>query len=239
MYRHFLRWLVRFLFNIFCRVQVCGIENVPEHGAMIIATNHFSILDPPLGFAVIERDDVTVLVAEKYQTHAMIKWVFRLVPGIFVNRGEPDLSALRTARRFLDAGGLLAVAPEGTRSHTGGLIEAKTGVAYLADKTSVPILPTAVMGTETGVKGILLFRRPHIQITFGTPFVLPPLSREHRVADLQRNTDEIMCQIAALLPPQYWGVYADYPRVMEILAEPHRPSRITRASLESDPGFSS
>ncbi len=61
------------------------------------------------------------------------------------------------------------------------------------------------------------FRRLDITIRVGEPFELPPLDRKNRDASLQANTDEIMCQIAALLPPKYRGVYADYPRVQELL----------------------
>ena len=219
MFRHFLRWLVHSLLSILCRLEVVGLENIPEQGGMIIAVNHLGRLDPALGFAVINRDDLTVLAAEKYQTHLLFKWAFRLVPGIFINRGEADLSALRQARQFLNKGGLLGVAPEGTRSNVGGLIEAKTGVAYLADKARLPVIPTAITGTESAVLGIVLFRRPPVKIVFGRPFVLPPLDRQDRSEALQRNTDEIMCQIAALLPAKYRGVYLDHPRLKELLED--------------------
>jgi 1-acyl-sn-glycerol-3-phosphate acyltransferase len=62
-------------------------------------------------------------------------------------------------------------------------------------------------------------RRSHVTVTAGPAFVLPPLPREHRDETLKRYTDEIMCHIAALLPEQYRGVYADHPRLQEILGQ--------------------
>jgi 1-acyl-sn-glycerol-3-phosphate acyltransferase len=111
----------------------------------------------------------------------------------------------------------LGIAPEGTRSKTGALIAAKPGVAYLAAKAGVPALVMAVTGTEDAGKTILRLRKPRFRVVFGEIFDLPPLDRRDRDAALQRNADEMMCRIAALLPEKYRGVYADHPRLAEIL----------------------
>ena len=109
------------------------------------------------------------------------------------------------------------MAPEGTRSRTRSLIQAKTGVAYLADKAGVPVVPVAITGTEKAVSTFFRLRRPPIQIRFGKPFCLQPSERHARGSSLDQNTDEIMCRIAALLPPEYRGVYAGHPRLQELL----------------------
>jgi 1-acyl-sn-glycerol-3-phosphate acyltransferase len=126
------------------------------------------------------------------------------------------MSALRQARDWLEGGHLLGVAPEGTRSRTSSLLPAKTGAAYLADKMRVPVVPCAIWGTEHTFPTLFRLHRPHIWIEFGQPLHLPPVERRAREADLQRNTDEIMCHIAALLPESYWGVYKEHPRVRKI-----------------------
>jgi 1-acyl-sn-glycerol-3-phosphate acyltransferase len=115
---------------------------------------------------------------------------------------------------------MLGIAPEGTRSNTRALIPAKTGVAYLADKAKVAVLPTAIYGTDNAVYEVLRLRRPKMTIHFDKPFMLHPVDRSHRDEALQRNTDEIMCRIAALLPPAYWGAYAAHPRLKELLSKP-------------------
>ena len=114
---------------------------------------------------------------------------------------------------------MLGIAPEGTRSNDHQLIQPKTGVAFLAEKTDALILPVAITGTENGLSRMLKLTRPKLTVTFGEAFHLPPVDRKNRDADLQRNTDEIMSRIAALLPESYRGVYAEHPRVRELLGE--------------------
>jgi 1-acyl-sn-glycerol-3-phosphate acyltransferase len=115
---------------------------------------------------------------------------------------------------------ILVIAPEGTRSRVGSLIEAKPGVSYLASKLDRPIVPVAIVGTEDKVVfgNLKKLRRSHFTITAGPAFLLPSLPRENRDEALKQYTDEIMCHIAALLPEKYRGVYADHPRLKELLA---------------------
>ncbi|MGW8250664.1 MAG: lysophospholipid acyltransferase family protein, partial [Anaerolineales bacterium] len=223
MIRRFLRWAIRLIFTLLSNVRAIGLENVPREGGILLATNHLSRIDPPLIFYLVPRDDTTALVADSYRKNPLLRLLVNALGGIWINRQGADFSALRTARAHLQAGRMLGVAPEGTRSHTRALIPAKTGIAYLADKASVPVLPAAIHGTETAFEMLFRLRRPQITLQFGQPFTLPPIDRRHREACLQRNTDEIMCHIAAMLPPQYWGTYAGHPRLEELLADPQSP----------------
>jgi 1-acyl-sn-glycerol-3-phosphate acyltransferase len=215
-----IRIIIRGLFNALTRVRIQGIENVPKTGGCLLAVNHLSLLEPPLVFGMLKREKMTALVAKKYRQKLFFRWLIRAVDGIWINREETDFQALREALAFLKDGGALGIAPEGTRSQTGALIEAKTGAAYLAEKARVPVVPVAVNGTETAFSKLKRLRRPGIELRFGKPFDLPPVERSTRAEDLQRNTDEIMCRIAALLPPPYRGVYADHPRLKELLEGP-------------------
>jgi 1-acyl-sn-glycerol-3-phosphate acyltransferase len=176
-----------------------------------------SRIDPVLVFAAGKRRDMTALVTDKYKRNFLIRPLIEAVGGIWINREEADVQALREARQFLRNGGMLGIAPEGTRSLTGALIPAKTGVAYLADKAGVPVVPGAVYGSESAMRQLFHLQRPAIHIEFAQPLMLEPVSRPNRDADLQRNTDEIMCRIAAMLPERYWGVYAAHPRLKELL----------------------
>ncbi len=217
MLRDFLHSFVRLLLKILARVTLVGEKNIPAEGGCILAMNHINLLDAPLAFAVVQRKDVTALVADKYKKNLLLRPLVNAVGGIWINREEVDMRALREARNFLASGGVLGIAPEGTRSPTGALQPGKTGVAYLADKAGVPILPVAVTGTEKIMPQLLRMHRPAIKFQFGEPFQLQPIERSERELGLQRNTEEIMCRIAALLPPAYRGVYADHPRVQELL----------------------
>jgi 1-acyl-sn-glycerol-3-phosphate acyltransferase len=170
-----------------------------------------------LAFGLIERDDVTGIAADNYKRNLLIGPVVTIINGIWIDRDEADFHAIREARKYLLAGWILGIAPEGTRSNTGALIPAKTGVAYLADKAMVPIIPAALYGTENAIRQLFRLRRPRICIQYGKSFLLPKIKRASRTEDLEHNTDEIMCQIAAMLPPSYRGAYADHPRLHELL----------------------
>jgi 1-acyl-sn-glycerol-3-phosphate acyltransferase len=119
----------------------------------------------------------------------------------------------------LQAGGVLTMAPEGTRSESGMLQEAHWGAAFLAAKAGVPVVPVGVVGTydKLVVERLKRFKRLQVQVRIGKTYTLPPLKPGDREAQLQQYTDEIMCQIAALLPEELRGFYADHPRLTEIL----------------------
>lgn len=228
-----LRWIAQLLFKLLARVEVIGLENVPQQGGIVLAVNHLSRIDPPLVFALLERQDATVLAADKYKKNLFFRLAIESVGGIWINRDEADINALREALHHLQQGGLLGVAPEGTRSHTGALIQAKTGVAYLADKARVPVVPIAVFGTESAFQQLFRLRRPRLVIQFGKPLSLPPVERRNREACLRRNTDEIMCHIAYMLPPQYQGAYANHSRLKELLSDPDLPSPTSQPEAQS------
>ncbi len=216
--RRTLRTIVHILFKLLAHVEVSGLEKVPSSGACIIAVNHLSRLDSALVFALIKRDNLTALVADKYIKVFWIRWLIERVQGIWLHREDSDLRAMRAARDYLISGGMLGIAPEGTRSRTGMLQPAKTGVAYLADKTGVPVIPVAVYGSENAMQKIMHLRRPHIFLNIGSPLHLPPVARQGRSDQLVSNTDEIMCAIAVMLPASYRGAYAGHPRLKALLA---------------------
>jgi 1-acyl-sn-glycerol-3-phosphate acyltransferase len=207
----------RVVFRLLTRVTVLNMENLPKEGGYIVASNHLGIIEVPLVFCLLSFTNVTGLVAKKHQKNPLFRWLVNIVGGIWLNREEADTRAVRAATEHLKSGGVLGISPEGTRSPTGGLIFAKTGVAYLADRAAVPIIPVGVTGTWRAVPKLLLLQRPRIIVRFGQPFTLPPVSRENRSVSLQNNTDEIMARIAVLLPPEYRGVYAEHPRLLELL----------------------
>jgi 1-acyl-sn-glycerol-3-phosphate acyltransferase len=212
-----LRRLLQPIFKWLSRVELVGFENLPESGGVLIAVNHISVVDGPLVYAILPREDCTALAAKKYQRNPFSRWLLDSARVIWLNRENPDPRTLRTAIQILNEGWVLGIAPEGTRSKSGKLIRAKPGAAYLATKSNAVTLPMAVMGTESAFKDLLRLRRPRLRVVLGKPFSLPPLDRKDREASLQRNADEIMCQIAALMPAEYHGFYAGYPRLKALL----------------------
>ena len=218
--RNFLRWLARAILHLIARVEVRGYENLPAEKSYVLATNHIGILDAILPFYALNRWDIYIPVAEKWENNWFLKWLGKYFNFVFIDRFNPDIKAMRKLIRLMEEGNALGISPEGTRSRVGSLIEAKPGVTYLATKLNRPIVPIAITGTEDKVilGNLKRFRKSPVTITAGQHFTLPPLPRENRDEALKQYTDEIMCRIAIMLPEKYRGVYASHPRLKELSA---------------------
>jgi len=182
---------------------------MPETGPFIIATNHLKFLDPPLVLASIPYRYVTALAAEKWEKRWPINWLLKSVGAIFVHRGEVDRRALSKCLDVLQQGGILGLAPEGTRSPTGMMQRGKPGVAYLATRADVPIVPVGMSGQERIFAEWRRLRRPRVVVRIGEAFKLQPVTGGRRGEQLQARTDEVMRRIAALVREDLRGVYAD------------------------------
>ena len=216
-----LRFLIRILLNLIARFELRGKENVLLTGGMILAANHNGILDIFMVYYGMDRTDLFIPLAEKFGKIGWIRWFARHLNFLFVDRFNPDLRAIRKMISLMEDGKCLVIAPEGTRSLTGALNEGKPGVAYLAARSGFPVVPIAITGTadKVVIENVKRFRKSHITLTGGKPFIIPPLPNKDRDEALQKYTDEIMCQIAALLPERQRGYYKDFPRVKELLEE--------------------
>ena len=214
-----IRFLIRIGLKLIARFEIHGKENVPLTGGMIIASNHIGILDIVMVYVGIDRTDLFIPVAEKFEKIGWIRWLGKQLNFLFVDRFNPDLKALRKMIALMEEGKCLVIAPEGTRSRVGSLNEGKPGVAYLAARSGFPIVPVAITGTADPVilGNVKRLRKSNITLTGGKPFIIPPLPKTNRDEALKNYTDEIMCQIAALLPERYRGVYANHPRLKELL----------------------
>jgi len=204
-----IRGTFRFLLHILCRLHVEGMERLPQHGPLVMVSNHLHFLDPPVVFAVVPLRS-TVLVAEKWETRPLINRLFKAVDAIFVRRGTADLVALRKVEELLHRGGVVGIAPEGTRSKTGGLQRGKGGAALVASRTGATLIPVVAYGQEKVFKELPRLRRADVYVVIGEPFKLAPPAATNRRQQLDQMTLDIMLRIARLLPPEYRGVYASY-----------------------------
>lgn len=202
-------------------IEVHGSEKLPA-GNFIAAANHLGRLDTAALLCILDREDIIMPVAEKYKSQAFFRALGQAVNAVWLNRFEADYSALREILARMQKGGLLVIAPEGTRSKTEALQEGKMGVAFLASKSGYPVLPVAVTGTEDRrvMENLKRFRRSKIIVRAGDLFHVQIPKEKGREQAMRQATDEIMCQIAALLPEKYRGVYTDHPRLKELLAQP-------------------
>jgi 1-acyl-sn-glycerol-3-phosphate acyltransferase len=216
------RFFIRLLLRLLARVEIRGRENIPATpGNFVIASNHLGLVDALLPFYFLDNSNLVLLVGEKWEKQAVLRWLGKRLNFLFVDRFNPDLKAIRSVITRMRSGEVLVITPEGTRSKVGHLIEGKPGVSYLAAKMGFPLLPVGVTGSFDPVffGQLKRLRRPKVVVNVGPLFSLPPLPAESqdREEALRVDTDEIMCRIAALLPEEGRGVYASHPRLKALL----------------------
>lgn len=200
------RGFVTVVLRLLTRVKVEGTEQIPKEGAFILAPNHLHVLDVPVLLMFVHRRTVP-FAADKWIGH-FFGWILvTFGNAIFVARGTPDRRALSKALTVLKAGGVLALAPEGTRSRNGTLGEGHTGLAYLATRAPAAILPVVAYGQEKCFDYWRRLRRVPIYVRFGQVIELPP--GRWSVDELEKQTEQIMLSLAGLLPVEYRGIYAE------------------------------
>ncbi len=198
----------RALLFLVCRYHIEGSENIPKERPYLIVSNHMSYWDIPTMHYPFPPDSIG-MAARKYKG----TWkepAFELYSVIWVEQFSADRKALRDTIRVLQDGAVVAMAPEGTRSKTKGLIQGTGGVAYIATRANVPILPAVCWGQEK----ILRHPRPKVTVRIGKPFRLP--DGRAKGDQLEAYSERIMCALAALLPEKYHGVYAGNPLIDEM-----------------------
>ncbi|MBN2084430.1 MAG: 1-acyl-sn-glycerol-3-phosphate acyltransferase [Anaerolineales bacterium] len=206
------RAVVILLVRILLRVKIVGLENVPATGPFLFTPNHLSQVDTPLCLAAIPRQ-MRVFAAEKYKRNPFLFLLFETMGCIWVRQFEADHEALREALHHLRMGGALGIAPEGTRSReTHALLRGRGGASFLASRAGVPLLPVGIWGTETVIRDWKRLRRGSVTVRIGKPYPLG-VSARAKGEELDAATDDMMCAIAALLPPQYRGEYSSHPRL--------------------------
>ena len=207
---------IKGLLRILCRVDDAQLARVPDRGPLIVVTNHVNFLEVPLLYThLLPRPITGFAKAENWDNLFLRTLLFQMWGGIPLHRGEPDVSALRRALKALEAGAILGVAPEGTRSGHGRLQQGRPGVVWLAMYSEAPLLPVVFYGGEHFWRNLARLRRTDFHIIVGNPFYLD-LDGVKPTRQVRRQAiDEIMYQIAALLPPAYRGVYSDLAAASE------------------------
>lgn len=214
--RRFMRVFFRTLFHVLGKVELIDMENIPEDNRYVIVFNHVSIVEVPFIAAFWPRI-IEIIGALAVWDRGYQGVIARMWAGIQVDRTQYDREVFKQVDRVLKAGYPLMISPEGGRSHTPGLRRGKAGVAFIVDNADVPVLPVAVVGnTIDFLNKALKFDRQVIQMIVGEPFKVPPIQGKgmERRLSRQKNTDYMMARLAALLPENYRGVYADYENIL-------------------------
>lgn len=208
-----LKVLLTPVFRLLWRVRVEGADHVPQAGAVVLAPNHVTFLDSFFLPLVVKRR-VTFVAKAEYFDSWKTAWFFRAVGQIPMRRegGSASERALAAARQVLEAGGVLGIYPEGTRSPDGRLYRGHTGVARLAIGCRVPVIPVGMVGTSEVQRPGSNVPRPFKRVTvrFGSPLDVSHYAREAEgdPMALRTLTDELMFEIRSLTGQQYVDRYA-------------------------------
>jgi 1-acyl-sn-glycerol-3-phosphate acyltransferase len=203
-----IKWGGGLYFHAMAEVERIDFNNFPRTGPCILASNHISNLDVVYLSLWLPRHPYFMAKVELYK-NPVVAWAIRLCGSFPVNRGESDAWAMGQAGRVLEAGQLLCMFPEGTRSKDKAkLRRGKVGAVKLALDYRAPIVPVAISGTEHfGFKG---WKGNKIRIQAGLPLDMTAMagSAAYDGDTLRELTSVLMQHIAAMLPPTYRGVYA-------------------------------
>jgi 1-acyl-sn-glycerol-3-phosphate acyltransferase len=215
--RWFMNMVIRLGTDILCRIDKHDFSKVPARGPLILVTNHIGSLEVPLLFVHLQPRKMIGLAKIETWNSKFMGWLFDLWEAIPVRRGEADLEAIRRCLDVLKAGDILAVAPEGTRSYNGRLLHAQPGIVLIGLHSDAPILPMAHWGGEAFGANLKRLKRTDFHVRVGKLFYLDANGEKVNGEIRQVMVDEIMSQVAVLMPENYRGEYANYKAPLKYL----------------------
>jgi 1-acyl-sn-glycerol-3-phosphate acyltransferase len=209
-----LQWITAAFFKaltgLMFRVDAAQLDKVPKQGALIIVANHVHIPEIPTLYArLLPRKVRGMVQAERVLDKNIVGWILRLFGTIPVWRGEAGIDALRTGIKTLAKGDMVLLDPEGTRSHSGSLQRGRPGAILMALHSRALMLPVVHYGSENYRENLKHLRRTELHYVVGKPFRVEASGQRITSAVRQQIIDEVMYQMASLLPPTYRGVYTD------------------------------
>jgi 1-acyl-sn-glycerol-3-phosphate acyltransferase len=214
--RNVLRFLIKWVgLTLLVKMdRIEGLENVPQAGPAILMINHIALIDPIMVMHAVPRNIVPLAKIEVYD-YPVIGIFPRLWEVIPVKREEFDRRAVQQVFEVLKAGEIVLVAPEGTRSPQ--LQKGKEGVAYMASRSGVPVIPVAITGTPgfPALRFTNAWRGSGVTVKFGRPFKFRTGAQHATRDELTSMMDEAMYLLAGLLPPERRGIYSELERASQ------------------------
>jgi 1-acyl-sn-glycerol-3-phosphate acyltransferase len=202
-------FFVKGLTRLICKVDAEQLDRVPKRGPLILVCNHVNFVEVPLMFTHLQPRPLTGFAKAESWDHAAMGWLLTLWDAIPLRRGEADTEAVRQGLRVLEEGKILTITPEGTRTGDGHLQRGHPGVVVIALRSGAPLLPLVYYGHENYSNNLKKLRRTEFHVKVGKPFKLTAPEGRAKNEARQQMTDEVMYQLASLLPEKYRGAYAD------------------------------
>ncbi len=200
---------------IICRIDKADLDKVSRTGPLILFANHINSLEVPLIFSHLQPRPITAMAKAESWDNPLFYWLFNVWKLIPVRRGEADMTAIRKSLSMLKEGYIFGISPEGTRSRGGQLNRALPGIVPIALRSKAPLQPVAHWGGEAFPENIKRLRRTDFHIRVGKPFFLESQGERVTSEVRQKMVDEMMYQMAKLLPESYRGYYADLEKATE------------------------
>jgi 1-acyl-sn-glycerol-3-phosphate acyltransferase len=202
-------YAIKGLTSLLCKIESDQLQQVPLKGPLILVCNHINFLDAPVAYTHLLPRPLTGFAKAETWDSPFLGPLFSLWGAIPLQRGEADFSAMHKALEALEQGRIVAMAPEGTRSGNGRLRRGHPGIVTLALRSGAPLLPLVYFGGEAFQTNVRRLRRTDFHFCVGRPFSLDMQGGKVTRLVRQHIADEIMYQLAALLPEAYRGEYAD------------------------------
>lgn len=202
--------IVKILFRIIYRLDAWQLQRVPREGPGLLLSNHVTNLEGPLLYVFLRPRKTTALGKIELWQNPFTRFFMNTWKIIPLHRGSVDGQAMRRCFSALDEGYFIGVAAEGTRSRDGVLRRGQPGATLLATRANVPVVPIAHWGLSDAPSHLRRLRRAPAKVRVGRPFFLrKPDGSTITRSDRTRMVDEMMYQLAALLPEHLRGEYAD------------------------------
>lgn len=209
-----LKWIVTYGcklgLDVMCRIDSAELKKVPMQGPLILYMNHTGTVEAPIMYTHLQpREKVTALSKVENFDKWFLNLIFTLWDVIPIRRGEADMEAMRKSLEVLERGFILGISPEGTRSLDGKLHRAHGGLVMLALHSGAPLQPIVHWGGEHFGSNLKRLKRTNFTVRVGPVFHLDAQGERVTKEVRQQMADELMYQLAKLLPEEFRGEYSD------------------------------
>jgi 1-acyl-sn-glycerol-3-phosphate acyltransferase len=193
-----LQIIARFFGTLLFDFKAYGVKNVPTTGGVLFVTNHQSYLDPVLLAQALPRP-VSYMAKSELFENRFFAWFIRSLHAFPIRQGEGDVGALRETIRQLQAGNILNIFPEGSRTETGEIAPLEKGVALVIRKAAVPVVAVAIDGSyEAWPRKDKLFHPHQIRVKYSKPMHLENLKGEEIIRRIETEMKKQLSDLRSM-----------------------------------------